>query len=72
MSPNGNPPGQEPSTPFTPVRMSVEEFQGIALFFKQFLAENPVLKASIIAAGVGGVFETLHCIWLALRYIFRF
>ncbi len=72
MSPNGTEPGQEPSTPFTPVRMSVAEFQDIAMFFKRFLQENPLLKASIIAAGVGGAFETLHVLWLALRYIFRF
>jgi hypothetical protein len=70
MSPNENP--NEHSTPYTPVRMTVNEFQDIALFFKQFLAENPALKVSIIAAGVGGIFETLHCLWLALRYIFRF
>ncbi len=80
MSPNGTPtnPDQQPELPaqsgpgYSPVRMTMTEFQDIAMFFKRFLAENPVLKVSIIAAGVGGVFETLHCLWLALRYIFRF
>jgi hypothetical protein len=72
MSPNGHPEQPEQSAPYSPVRMTVNEFQDIALFFKRFLAENPLLKALIIAAGVGGVFETLHCLWLALRYVFRF
>ena len=72
MSPNGHDEEQPQSGGFTPARLTVGEFQGIALFFKTFLAENPTLKVAIIGAGIGGACEALHVFWLALRFIFRF
>jgi hypothetical protein len=41
-------------------------------FFKELLAENPLVKASIIAAGIGGALGGLHIIWLAIRYLAKF
>ncbi len=57
---------------FTPVRLSVEDVQILGTFFKQLLAENPVVKISIIAAGIGGALEGLRIVWLAIRYLARF
>ena len=48
------------------------QFEQMAEFFKQLLAENPLVKASIIAAGIGGALEGLHILWLALRYLAKF
>ncbi len=48
------------------------EFQQMAEFFKNFLAENPLVRYSIYAAGIGGALEGLHILWLILRYVFRF
>jgi len=41
-------------------------------FARELLAESPVLKYSIIAAGVARIFEISHTIWLAIRYLARF
>ena len=57
---------------FGPARMTTKEFLDIASFFKDYLAENPLIRWSIIAAGAGAVIEALHLGWLAIRYIFRF
>lgn len=67
MSPNGARGGG-----FNPPRMTPQQFQELATFFKDYLADNPVVKWSIIAAGVGAVVEALHVLWLFLRYVFRF
>jgi hypothetical protein len=62
----------EKGRPYTPARLTTQEFQELGTFFKQLLAENPFLKASIIAAGIGGALEGLHILWLALRFVARF
>jgi hypothetical protein len=46
-----------------------KEFQKIGLFFKEFLADNPIITASIIAAGIGGALEGLHILWLAFLWV---
>jgi hypothetical protein len=48
------------------------QWQRMMEFAKELLAESPVLKYSIIAAGVGGLFEIGHTIWLAVRYLAKF
>jgi hypothetical protein len=48
------------------------EFQKMAEFFKKFLAENWLIKASIIAAGIHGVLAGLHTLWLMWRYFRKF
>jgi hypothetical protein len=57
--------GVTPSYSFSQWRKMME-------FTKELLAESPILKYSIIAAGVGGVFEAGHTIWLAIRYFAKF
>ena len=55
-----------------PARMTIDEFKGIATFFKQLLSDNPAIRISIIAAGIGGTLDGLHVLWLILRFVFRF
>ena len=57
---------------FHPTKIDIDEWKRISLFFRDFLADEPFIKYSIIAAGVAGVLESLHIVWLALRYVFRF
>jgi len=58
---------------FSPsAKLTIDQWQQMALFFRDFLADKPVIKWSIIAAGVGGLAEALHTLWLAARFIFRF
>jgi hypothetical protein len=64
MSPDGPKGGG-----FNPPRMTPQQFQKLATFFKDYLADNPVIKWSIIAAGIGGVFETAHTLWLLLVWL---
>jgi hypothetical protein len=42
------------------------------MFFKDLLAENPLVWYSIYAAGIGGALEGFHIVWLILRYVLRF
>ena len=39
---------------------------------RELLAESPLVKYSIIAAGIGGAFEIGHTIWLAIRFFVKF
>jgi hypothetical protein len=48
------------------------QWQRIMEFTKELLADSPLLKYSIIAAGIGGLFEIGHTIWLAVRYLAKF
>jgi hypothetical protein len=54
---------------YTPAQLPTKEFIALGVFFKQLLAENPLIKASIIAAGIGGALEGLHILWLAVRHL---
>lgn len=68
MSPNDKVGGA-----FSPsAKLTFGQFQEMALFFRDFLADKPVIKWSIIFAGIGGLLDGLHIAWLALRYVFRF
>jgi hypothetical protein len=70
VSPENN---KVPGGSFSPAaKLTWSQYQEIALFFRDFLADKPLIKWSIIAAGVGGLLDTLHVGWLALRFIFRF
>ena len=53
-----------------PRKYSIEEMEAINRFIKGF--ESPWIKWSIIAAGVAGVAEVLHLLWLAARYLGKF
>jgi hypothetical protein len=68
MSPNEKVGGS-----FSPsAKLTIDQWQQMALFFRDFLADKPVIKWSIIAAGVGGALDGAHVVWLAIRFIFRF
>jgi hypothetical protein len=55
-----------------PTKLTFSQYKEMALFFRDFLADKPVIKWSIILAGLGGLLDGLHVVWLALRYVFRF
>jgi hypothetical protein len=67
MSPDGPKGGKGGG--YNPPKMTAEQFQGLATFFKDYLADNPIIKWSIIAAGIAGVFETAHTLWLLLVWL---
>ena len=58
--------------PARPARLTTDEVERLANVFKDLLAEQPLVKAAIIAAGIGGGCEILHTLWLALRYLAKF
>jgi hypothetical protein len=58
--------------PARPARLTTDEFERLANVFKDLLAEQPVVKAAIIFAGIGGVIELIHTLWLAIRYLAKF
>jgi len=51
-----------------PSRLTMEEIRALGTFFKELL-DQPAIKWSIIAAGVGGALEALHVLWLAGRFL---
>jgi hypothetical protein len=57
---------------FNPSRLTFDEVKQYADLFKDLLKENPVVKWSIISAGIGGAFEIFHTLWLAARFWFKF
>lgn len=61
--------GGKPSG-YNPPKMTLDQFREYATFFKDLLSENPFVKWSIIAAGVGGVCETLHDLWLFAVWVY--
>jgi hypothetical protein len=46
----------------------IKLFKGMANFFKAYLSDNPLIKWSIVLAGIGGAFETMHNVWLFLLW----
>jgi hypothetical protein len=52
-------------------QLSISDLERILTLFER-LTNNPTIKWSIYAAGVGAVLETLHIIWLAARYLVKF
>ena len=66
-------PSDQAGGSFSPsAKLTFTQYKEIALFFRDFLADKPLIKWSIISAGFGGLLEGLHIVWLALRYTFRF
>ncbi len=49
--------------------MTTAQFQDLATFFKDYLADKPLIKWSIVAAGIGGVCDALHTLWLILAWL---
>lgn len=57
-------------TPSRPPRFTLDQFREIRDFFKEVLQENPLVKWSIVLAGIGGVFEATHDTWLFLVWLY--
>jgi hypothetical protein len=66
------PPGdaKRKATPYSP-GLSLDDFQRMSEIFRSWIRDEK-LKWWIIFAGVGGIVELLHTIWLAARYVFKF
>jgi hypothetical protein len=57
-------PAREPR----PTKMTIEDVREMGTFFKE-LIESSHLKWWIIAAGIGGLAETLHVCWLIYLHV---
>jgi hypothetical protein len=53
-------------------RLTTTEIERLARLFKDMLAEHPVVRASIITAGIASICDILYKLWLVLRYVARF
>lgn len=51
---------------------SFSQFKKMMEFARELLSDSPLVKYSILAAGVGGALEGLRILWLAARYLLRF
>jgi hypothetical protein len=67
MSPRKQSFSPPPLTPET--RYTFEDIQKMFSLTKQILEDSPLIKWSIIAAGVGGIAEASHVIWLAYVHL---
>jgi hypothetical protein len=52
-----------------PGKLTVEEFKAVSGIVRDLLADEPLIKYSIYAAGVAGALETAHLVWLFLRFL---
>jgi len=64
-------PGERKNAGYSPARLSVSEIDSLLNIFNQ-LKDSTTIKWAIYAAGIGAVAETLHILWLAARYVFKF
>ncbi len=64
---------ESPKGGFTPTvrpgKFTLEEIKEFASFVKTLLADQPAIKWSIIAAGIGGALDSLHMLWLFLAFL---
>jgi len=47
-----------------PTKLTIEDIQNL----KDLFADNPLIKWSIIVAGLGGALEGLHILWLFIQW----
>lgn len=64
MSADGNEIEKRAYSPAKPTKFTLADFQG----FKELIEASP-LKWWVIAAGIGGMLEGLHILWLFLKFI---
>ena len=48
-----------------PTKLTIEDIQNL----KGLFADNPLIKWSIIAAGVAGTLESIHILWLFVQWV---
>ena len=54
-----------------PTKLTLEEFDKFAGIITKLISDSGI-RWAIIAAGIGAIFETVHIIWLALRWFLKF
>lgn len=54
-----------------PGKFTVAEFQQVAGVVRELLADQPAIKYSIYAAGVAGLLDSIHWIWLFIVFLSR-
>ena len=59
----------EKRSQYQPAKITVDEYERLARLFKDLFAEHPMIKWAIYLAGIGGLAETLHVIWLAFKFV---
>ena len=71
MSPK--PRAYRPTEPPEPARvnMTLDELHSMLERFKKLFEDSPLAKW-IVLAGVGGLVELVHTLWLAARYMWKF
>ena len=52
-----------------PARMTTNQWQDIANFFKDYLTDKPVIKWSIVLAGIGGALDAVRTLWLMVIWL---
>jgi hypothetical protein len=67
MSPKSKKAGGYSPAPTEPGSLTVAQIKELGIFFKD-LVESTHLKWFIIFAGIGGLFEAIHLVWLAVRH----
>ena len=55
-----------------PGKLTVDEFRAISGIIKDLLASEPGIKYSIYAAGIAGILEAVHLLWLFARFIYYY
>jgi hypothetical protein len=65
----------EPRGGFSPTekpgKLTVAEFQQVAGVVRDLLADQPIIKWSIYAAGAAGLLDTIHWSWLFVGFLYR-
>jgi hypothetical protein len=64
-----NEPGGGFSPNEKPGKWTFAEFKQVSEFTKDLLADQPLIKYSIYSAGVAGVLESAHLIWLFICFL---
>jgi hypothetical protein len=65
----------EPRGGFSPTekpgKWTLAEIQQFAGFMKDLLADQPAIKYSIYAAGVAGLLDTVHWVWIFIAFLVK-
>jgi hypothetical protein len=57
------------STNEKPGKWTFAEFKQVSEFTKDLLADQPLIKYSIYAAGVAGLLDTIHWIYVGIVFV---
>ena len=54
-----------------PGKLTIDEFQRVASVVRDLLADQPLIKYSIYAAGIAGVLDSAHLIWEFIDFLIK-